>query len=92
MRWRRERRRQSNSHQAKVGNEGGEGIPVLCAAKRPPKLQVIRQFEESLSSPSKRNALDHKFIVDRPEGPSEGPNLKPPNVARRQGGVLEFGE
>ena len=79
-----------DGHRAKVGDEGGDGVAVLRAAKRPPKLQVTRQFEESVSSPSKRNTLDHKLIANRRKGPRKNPNLEPPNVARRGRGVLEF--
>ena len=86
------RRRQMDGHRSKVGDEGGDGVVVLGAAKRPPKLQEIREFEDCVSSSSKRSALDHKLIADRPEGPGNDPNLKPPNVERRQGGVMEFGK
>ena len=75
-----------------VGDEGGDGIPILRAAKRSPELQETRQFEESVSGTSERDALNYKPIADRPEGPRECPNLEPPNVARGQGGVLEFGK
>ena len=90
--WRRGRRRQTDGHRAKVGDEGGDGVAVLRAAKRPPKLQETREFEKSVSSPSKRSALNHKLIADSLEGPGKNPNLKPPNVVSGQRGGLEYGE
>lgn len=63
------RRRQADGHRSEVGDEGGDDVAVLGATKRPPKLQETREFEECVSSSSKRGALDHKFIPGQGQVP-----------------------
>ena len=74
----------------KVGEEGVDDVPILRAAKRPPKLQVPTHFKNGVSSATKRNFLDDELIANGPKRPGKDPNLEPPNVARGRRGQLEF--
>ena len=83
--WRRERRRQAKIHRTKINNDGVDGVPVLGAAKRPPKLQVTTHFKDGVSSTSKRHLLDDKLIANGPKRPGKDPNAKPSNMAVARG-------
>jgi hypothetical protein len=88
--WRRKRRHHSEGHRAKVGEKGVDGVPVLEAAKRPPKLQVTTHSEDRATRTSKVGTLNDKLIVDGPKCPGKHPNAQPPNVAVSRSGGMDF--
>ncbi|EMS57450.1 Protein ODORANT1 [Triticum urartu] len=66
---RRKRKRHTEGHRSKVGDESVDGVPILDAAKRPPKLQETTHFKNGASCTSKRRSLDDKPIAHGPECP-----------------------
>ena len=91
LRWRRRQRgSHAERHRAEIGEEGGDGVPVLGAGKRPPKLQVATQFEDCVSRTSERHLLNNKLIANVPKRPGENPNAQPSNMAVAGRGSVEL--
>ena len=78
---RRQRGSQAERHRAEIGEEGGDDVPVLGTAKRPPKLEVATQFKDCVSRTTKGHLLNNKLITDVPKRPGKNPYAQPSNMA-----------